>query len=61
MPADLYTRYIGATDRWAEHAADCGACTTTEPGCPDGIPLWERYCRLQDAYLNHLRETRGTS
>ncbi|MFI9019485.1 hypothetical protein ACIGZI_36255 [Streptomyces griseus] len=39
MPADLYTRYMGATDR-----------------CPDGIPLWERYCRLQDAYLTHLRE-----
>ncbi|MFI6143656.1 hypothetical protein ACIBCC_36380 [Streptomyces griseus] len=52
---------MGATDRWAEHAADCGACATTGPGCPEGIPLWERYCRLQDAYLNHLRETRGTS
>ncbi|MFH8692641.1 hypothetical protein ACH4EC_38040 [Streptomyces anulatus] len=39
--------------------ADCSTCTTTRPGCPDGIPLWERYCRLQDAYLTHLR-TRGT-
>ncbi|MFD3641486.1 hypothetical protein [Streptomyces griseus] len=52
---------MGATDRWAEHAADCGACTTTQPGCPDGSPLWEQLSRLQDAYLNHLRETRGTS
>lgn len=60
MPADLYTRYMDAHRTWADHAAGCGTCTTIQPGCPDGIPLWERYCRLQDAYLTHCR-TRGTS
>ncbi|WP_098892027.1 hypothetical protein [Streptomyces sp. or3] len=58
MPADLYARYMDAHRNWADHAAGCGTCTT-RPGCTDGIPLWERYCRLQDAYLTHLC-TRGT-
>ncbi|MGW6287368.1 hypothetical protein [Streptomyces sp. NPDC055107] len=61
MPADLYTRYMSATDAWREHAAGCGTCTTTRPGCPNGTRLWERLNRLQDAYLTHLRESRGIS
>ncbi|MFF0338088.1 hypothetical protein ACFYUM_36540 [Streptomyces fimicarius] len=60
MPADLYTRYMDAHRTWTAHAVGCGTCTTTQPGCPDGTRLWERLSRLQDAYLNHLRETRGT-
>ncbi|WP_330323373.1 hypothetical protein [Streptomyces anulatus] len=37
---------------WADHAADCGTCTTTRPGCPPGARLWEKFARLQDAHLN---------
>ncbi|MFF5894099.1 hypothetical protein ACFY72_35820 [Streptomyces globisporus] len=55
MPADLYTRYMDALSVWTDHAADCGTCTTTQPACPAGDPLWERLARLQDAYLNHQR------
>ncbi|MFF0199059.1 hypothetical protein ACFYT5_39785 [Streptomyces anulatus] len=58
MPTDLHTRYMDAHRTWAAHAADCGTCTT-RPDCPAGAPLWERFTRLQDAYLTHLR-TRGT-
>ncbi|MFH8886696.1 hypothetical protein [Streptomyces californicus] len=61
MPADLYTRYMDAHRAWTDHAADCGACTATRAVCLDGARLWERLGRLQDAYLNHLREKRGTS
>ncbi|MCX4657535.1 hypothetical protein OG249_37395 [Streptomyces microflavus] len=61
MPTDLHTRYMAAHRAWADHAADCGTCTTTQPNCPPGAGLWERFAHLQDAYLTHLRETRGTS
>ncbi|MFJ3973485.1 hypothetical protein ACIPYR_35830 [Streptomyces parvus] len=60
MPADLYSRYMGARSTWADHADDCGTCTPTRPACPDGTALWERFSRLQDAYLTRLR-TKGTS
>ncbi|MFD4595719.1 hypothetical protein ACIQJ8_33140 [Streptomyces globisporus] len=60
MPADLYTRYMDALSVWTDHAADCGTCTPTQPGCPQGTALWERFSRLQDAYLTHLR-TKGAS
>ncbi|MFD8474853.1 hypothetical protein ACFV2E_22800 [Streptomyces globisporus] len=43
---------------WADHADDCGTCTPTQPGCPDGTALWDRFSRLQAAYLTHLR-TKG--
>ncbi|GGS24565.1 hypothetical protein GCM10010284_66880 [Streptomyces rubiginosohelvolus] len=56
MPADLHTRYMEARRTWADHADDCDTCTPTQPGCPDGTPLWERFSRLQDAYLTHLRK-----
>ncbi|MEU5372474.1 hypothetical protein ABZ362_26490 [Streptomyces sp. NPDC005951] len=55
MADDLYTRYMEALSVWKDHAADCGTCTTTQPACPAGDPLWERLARLQDAYLNHQR------
>ncbi|MFF3974891.1 hypothetical protein ACFYZ6_34255 [Streptomyces rubiginosohelvolus] len=60
MPADLHTRYTEAHRTWADHADDCGTCTPTKPGCPDGARLWGRFSRLQDAYLTHLR-TKGAS
>ncbi|MFE8978585.1 hypothetical protein ACFYM7_34965 [Streptomyces cyaneofuscatus] len=60
MAADLYTRYMAASHAWRAHLKRCSACTAEER-CPDGAPLWERFTRLQDAYLTHLRNKRGTS
>ncbi|MFF3975069.1 hypothetical protein ACFYZ6_35180 [Streptomyces rubiginosohelvolus] len=60
MPTDLRSRYMNAHRTWADHADGCGTCTPTQHACPDGSALWERFSRLQDAYLTHLR-TKGTS
>ncbi|MFJ8848536.1 hypothetical protein ACIRFF_37260 [Streptomyces cyaneofuscatus] len=60
MAADLHTRYMAAAEPWRAHLQRCSACTAEER-CPDGAPLWERFTRLQDAYLTHLRNKRGTS
>ncbi|MCT6782255.1 hypothetical protein LXH09_37165 [Streptomyces sp. CS7] len=49
---------MDALSVWTDHADDCGTCTTTQPACPAGDPLWERLGRLQDAYLNHQRNRR---
>ncbi|MFI5905238.1 hypothetical protein [Streptomyces cyaneofuscatus] len=57
--ADLYTRYMAASDTWRAHLNPCSACAAEER-CPDGAPLWERFTRLQDAYLTHLREKKDT-
>ncbi|MFC9183324.1 hypothetical protein ACFTZJ_21945 [Streptomyces globisporus] len=56
MPADLHTRYMNAHRTWADHADDCDTCTPTQHACPHGNSLWERFSRLQDAYLTHLRK-----
>ncbi|MFH8379080.1 hypothetical protein ACH4A7_36900 [Streptomyces cyaneofuscatus] len=58
--ADLFTRYMAASDAWRAHLLRCSTCTAEER-CPDGAPLWERLVRFQDAYLTHLRNKRGTS
>ncbi|MDX3490950.1 hypothetical protein [Streptomyces sp. ID05-18] len=59
MPADLYTRYMSATDTWGAHLKGCPTCTA-QRRCPAGSPLWERFERLQNAYLTHLRDKKGT-
>ncbi|UTR83685.1 hypothetical protein [Streptomyces cavourensis] len=55
MAADLYTRYMAASDQWRAHRKGCPPCTDGRSRCADGTGLWERFCRLQDAYLTHLR------
>ncbi|WP_331740576.1 hypothetical protein OG323_37810 (plasmid) [Streptomyces cyaneofuscatus] len=60
MAADLYARYMTASGTWRTHLKRCSTCTAEER-CPAGAPLWERFTHLQDAYLTHLRNKRGTS
>ncbi|MFG3179820.1 hypothetical protein ACGFZC_32820 [[Kitasatospora] papulosa] len=54
MVDDLRTRYMRATDTWTAHWADCTTCQHSTP-CAAGAPLFERFTRLQDAYLNRSR------
>lgn len=56
MAADLHTRYMAAADTWRAHRADCTTCQSG-PRCEAGAPLFERFTRLQDAYLNRPRST----
>ncbi|MEU2357936.1 hypothetical protein ABZ599_34005 [Streptomyces misionensis] len=55
MPDDLYQRYQAAHRAYQTHAASCGDCTRNTPACPAGHRLFESFARLQDAYLNRLR------
>ncbi len=55
MAADLYTRYMAASDQWRAHRKGCPPCTDGRRRCADGTRLWNRFCDLQDAYLTHLR------
>lgn len=54
MAADLYTRYMAASDAWRTHRKGCPPCQNGRH-CPDGSPLFERFAQMQSAYLNHLR------
>ncbi|MFJ4917642.1 hypothetical protein [Streptomyces sp. NPDC088726] len=58
MPAadDLYPRYMRADDTWRAHRDVCPLCRTGAH-CPTGVPLAERFERLQDAYLGRGRST----
>ncbi|MEU2346030.1 hypothetical protein ACFRAA_33315 [[Kitasatospora] papulosa] len=51
MADDLRTRYVAAADTWRTHRADCTTCQQRTP-CTVGAPLFERFTRLQEAYLN---------
>ncbi|MEU2294109.1 hypothetical protein [Streptomyces bacillaris] len=46
---------MAASDQWRAHRKGCPPCTDGRSRCADGTGLWERFCRLQDAYLTHLR------
>lgn len=53
MADSLHTRYMAASDVWRAHRKGCRPCQEGHH-CPDGEPLYERFARLQSAYLNHL-------
>ncbi|WP_328541088.1 hypothetical protein [Streptomyces sp. NBC_00344] len=55
MADDLHTRYMQASDAWHTHHKGCEPCQT-EQRCPTGRQF-ERFARLQDAYLNRRRST----
>ncbi|WP_331735940.1 hypothetical protein [Streptomyces sp. NBC_00057] len=54
MADSLHTCYMAASDAWRTHFKGCQPCQIKQP-CPTGAPLRERFTRLQNAYLNHLR------
>lgn len=53
-PDDLYTRYMKAHQDNVAHQAGCADCRSGAP-CAAGRPIFERFARLQDAYLRRLR------
>jgi hypothetical protein len=55
VPDDLHARYMAASTTWRTHRKGCPPCQTGQP-CEAGAPLFERFTRLQNAYLNHLRD-----
>ncbi|MER6123044.1 hypothetical protein ABT173_10240 [Streptomyces sp. NPDC001795] len=46
---DLFVRYMKAFEDSTEHAVGCLACQGETP-CAEGVPIHERFVRLQDAY-----------
>lgn len=54
MADSLHARYMAATSTWRAHLKGCTTCQHGDP-CRTGRPLFERFCRLQDAYLNKQR------
>lgn len=54
MADSLHARYMNASDAWRAHRKGCQPCQTERP-CEACEPLFERFVRLQDAYLHHLR------
>jgi len=51
----LHTRYMAASDTWRTHRKSCEPCADGRRRCTAGARLWDRFCDLQDTYLNHLR------
>ncbi|WLQ69192.1 MULTISPECIES: hypothetical protein [Streptomyces] len=51
MADDLHTRYMRAADIWDAYRAGCTTCQH-DTRCAAGVRLFERFTRLQDAYLN---------
>lgn len=59
MADSLHTRYMAASDAWRIHRKGCPPCQSGQP-CGTGAPLFERFARLQNDYLTHLRAKKGT-
>ncbi|MER7983381.1 hypothetical protein [Streptomyces sp. NPDC095817] len=57
MADDLHHRYQDAHTAHQEHARTCTTCTDTSR-CLAGQRLYDSFTRLQDAYLNRLRQQR---
>ncbi|MEW2297092.1 hypothetical protein ABZ719_31065 [Streptomyces sp. NPDC006743] len=58
MPDDLYQRYMAAHRAQRAHTDACTTCTVTDR-CSDGQRVYDRFVRLQDAYLAQQRKRRG--
>ncbi|RSN59617.1 hypothetical protein DMH12_10190 [Streptomyces sp. WAC 04229] len=52
---DLFVRYMKAFEDSAKHTAACPACQVETP-CADGVPIHERFARLQDAYTARQKQ-----
>ncbi|MFF4934276.1 hypothetical protein ACFY2H_36090 [Streptomyces griseofuscus] len=53
----LFTRYMEAFHASEAHTVVCPPCQGETP-CKVGVPLHERFARLQDAYLARQRQQR---
>ncbi|MEV4975339.1 hypothetical protein [Streptomyces scopuliridis] len=53
-----YTPYMQASAKLRVHDADCTACQPNEPEqrCESGAGLYERFARLQNVYLQRLKD-----
>ncbi|MFA0845497.1 MULTISPECIES: hypothetical protein [Streptomyces] len=54
---DLFVRYMKAFEDSAKHTADCPACQGETP-CAEGVPIHDRFARLQDAYTARQKQQR---
>ncbi|MEU1789135.1 hypothetical protein ABZ553_25355 [Streptomyces sparsogenes] len=54
---DLFVRYMKAFEESAKHTVDCLACQGETP-CVEGVPIHERFARLQDAYTARQKQQR---
>ncbi|MFF1349343.1 hypothetical protein ACFVZJ_25735 [Streptomyces sp. NPDC058322] len=43
-----------ASAAWRTHRKGCSPCGSGQH-CPDGVPLYQRFVDLQDAFLRSLR------
>ncbi len=54
MADSLHTRYMAAATAWRTHCEGCPPCQNRQP-CTAGASLFERFTRLQDAYLTQQK------
>ncbi|WP_202541469.1 hypothetical protein [Streptomyces sp. SID2563] len=54
MADSLHTRYMTATTAWRTHHNSCPTCRSGQH-CATGAQLFERFTRLQDAYLTQQK------
>ncbi|MET9175861.1 hypothetical protein ABZX64_33210 [Streptomyces misionensis] len=54
---DLFVRYMKAFEASETHTVNCPACQGETP-CAEGVPLHERFARLQDAYIARQKQQR---
>jgi predicted aldo/keto reductase-like oxidoreductase len=54
---DLFVRYMKAFEDSITHTGDCLACQGETP-CAEGVPIHERFARLQDAYTARQKQQR---
>ncbi|MFB7745380.1 hypothetical protein [Streptomyces sp. NPDC056132] len=52
---DLFVRYMKAFEDSTKHTGSCSACQGESP-CAEGVPIRERFARLQDAYNARQRK-----
>ncbi|MBL3668383.1 hypothetical protein JL475_20785 [Streptomyces sp. M2CJ-2] len=54
---DLFVCYMKALEDSTKHTAACPVCQGETP-CAEGVPIHERFARLQDAYTARQKQQR---
>jgi hypothetical protein len=52
---DLFVRYMKAFEDSTKHTGSCLACQGETP-CAEGVPIHERFARLQDAHITRQKQ-----